>query len=75
MEELLMVFSYALSFALCYKEWKKKKKKKKKKRIHIIFSRQQSRATSVDDHFLYSHDLNAWFRGWYYEEKLDASHF
>ena len=30
MEELLMVFSYALSFALCYKEWKRKKKKKKK---------------------------------------------
>ena len=29
MEELLMVFSYALSFALCYKEWKRKKKKKK----------------------------------------------
>ena len=28
MEELLMVFSYALSFALCYKEWKIKKKKK-----------------------------------------------
>ena len=27
MEELLMVFSYALSFALCYKEWKRKKKK------------------------------------------------
>ena len=71
MEELLMVFSYALSFALCYKEWKKKKKK----RIQIIFSRQQSRGTSVDDHFLYSHDLDAWFRGWYYEEKLDASHF
>ena len=27
MEELLMVFSYALSFALCYKEWKRKEKK------------------------------------------------
>ena len=35
---------------------------------------QQSRASLVGDHFLYSHDLKCLIQGWYCKEKLDASH-
>ena len=34
----------------------------------------QSKAFLDGDHFLYSCDLNVWFRGWYCKEKLDARH-
>ena len=35
---------------------------------------QQSRASLVGDHFLYSHDLCVWFQKRYRREKLDTRH-